>query len=128
MFHLISIWLTRIVVMGVAIALAVMYVIPAYFGEQQPATGSASLPAARPAAPMAPLAPAALAPPSNDQAAVAAPQPSSEPVAAANNAEPASDTTPVTDADSNARPCQPIARTASGDLVYSMDCRRLPAE
>lgn len=127
MFHLISIWLTRIIVMGVAIALAVMYVIPAYYGEQ-PATNSASLPTARPAAPMAPLAPAALAPPSNDQAAVAAPQPSSEPVAAANNAEPASDAAPAADADSNARPCQPIARTASGDLVYSMDCRRLPAE
>jgi hypothetical protein len=27
-----------------------------------------------------------------------------------------------------ATPCQPIGRTAKGELVYSMDCRSLPAQ
>lgn len=109
MFHLISIWLTRIVVLGVAIALAVMYVIPAYFGEQ-PAVSPEPRFTERPMARVAPTAPA-------------------EPTSSGEQ------TTPVAahdgsgaEANSSTRRCRPIARTASGDLVYSMDCRQLPAE
>jgi hypothetical protein len=102
MFHLVSVWLTRIVVAAVLIALAVMYG-PKWFAEQatSPATPAAqSTDRAAPVAPAEKAAPAATvseqtATPAADQAAGAA---------------------------SFAR-CQPIGRTAKGELVYSMDCR-----
>jgi len=102
MFHLVSVWLTRIVVAGVVIALVVMYG-PKWFAEQAsqggaPATlSSEKAPPAAPAAKAAPVAPA------------------SEPAAT-----PAAET--AASATSFAR-CQPIGRTARGELVYSMDCR-----
>lgn len=125
MFHLISIWMTRIIVVGVAIALTVMYVIPAYFGEQ-PAPGSAPQLADRPMARMAPpTAPAAVSDSTTQAAAPAAP--SEVAAAGVANDQPQAEDKAAAEAGST-RPCLPIARTASGDLVYSMDCRQLPAE
>ena len=134
MFHLISIWLTRIVVAGVAIALAVMYVIPGFFGEQ-PAQVSAPLQAERPIAPAVAATPRsepAPAQPSNEATPAAADSAEAKSELkggdAKTDAQATADAQPAAEAAATVRPCQPIARTASGALVYSMDCRRLPAE
>lgn len=67
---------------------------------------------------------AAAAPPATPAAPATGPAPAS-------SAQPAAVTTPSTAAaPATARaavPCQPIGRTAKGELVYSMDCRSLPA-
>lgn len=68
--------------------------------------------ATSPAAPAAPPAAQATAP------AAPANAPAATPAASAASA-PAAPRVAV--------PCQPIGRTAKGELVYSMDCRTLPA-
>jgi hypothetical protein len=105
MFHLISVWLTRFVVAAVLIALAVMYG-PKWIGEQ----ANVAVAPTEKAAPAAPAAPAAAAPERAEPAA-AAPAEQAAPAAPASFAR-----------------CQPIGRTARGELVYSMDCRRQPGE
>uniref|UniRef100_Q07KH9 Uncharacterized protein n=1 Tax=Rhodopseudomonas palustris (strain BisA53) TaxID=316055 RepID=Q07KH9_RHOP5 len=109
MFHLVSVWLTRLVVAGVLIALVLMYG-PAWFAEQAKApTETPATLAADKAAPVAPTAKAtAVAPAEKPAAAATEPAAAAEPTAAS--------------ATSFAR-CQPIGRTARGELVYSMDCR-----
>ncbi|MBB5046326.1 pyruvate/2-oxoglutarate dehydrogenase complex dihydrolipoamide acyltransferase (E2) component [Rhodopseudomonas rhenobacensis] len=67
-------------------------------------------PTAAPAEPSAPAPVATAAPPTAPAPAPAAKAP--QPAAAATPAFPQ---------------CQPIGRTEKGELVYSMDCRRLPA-
>ncbi|RJF70332.1 hypothetical protein [Rhodopseudomonas palustris] len=77
-----------------------------------------------PPAASAPEAVAAAPPAAQVQApAVTATAPAAAPPAAALS-------TTVTEAPAVVRassPCQPIGRTAKGELVYSMDCRSLPA-
>jgi hypothetical protein len=102
MFHLVSVWLTRFVVAAVLIALVVMYG-PKWFAEQ---ATTAAPPATLSSEKSAPVAPA-------DKPAPAA--------AASEQTAPAADQ--AAGAASFAR-CQPIGRTARGELVYSMDCRR----
>ena len=115
MFHLVSVWLTRVVVAGVVIALVIMYG-PAWFAEQaKTPTGTPATLTTEKAAPAAPaekLAPAA---------AVSAP-PATAPAPAAEPTAPAAASPPAVTTAGFAR-CQPIGRTARGELVYSMDCR-----
>jgi len=111
MFHLVSVWLTRIVVTGVVIALVVMYG-PKWFAEQANQGGAPATPSSEKAASIAPAEKAPPAAPVEKAAPVArASEPTATPAA-----EAAASTT------SFAR-CQPIGRTARGELVYSMDCR-----
>ncbi|QLH71956.1 hypothetical protein OOZ54_15605 [Rhodopseudomonas palustris] len=67
-----------------------------------------------PASAPEPAAPAATAP---AVAPAAAPSEAARPTAA-----------PSAQAGRASTPCQPIGRTAKGELVYSMDCRALPAQ
>ncbi|MFC0242891.1 hypothetical protein [Rhodopseudomonas telluris] len=70
--------------------------------------------------------PAASAPEESPAARVPAPVPAaSAPVAAPATAPSAA---PAPGAPRAYVPCQPIGRTAKGELVYSMDCRALPAQ
>jgi hypothetical protein len=97
MFHLVSVWLTRFVVVAVLIALLVMYG-PKWFAEQANNAGTPATVSSE----KAPAAPGEKASP-----ATASEQTAANPAAAASFAR-----------------CQPIGRTARGELVYSMDCRQ----
>lgn len=86
---------------------------PAVWDGRAPAASDS--PATAPAVPSSPEAsPAATAGP------VAAPASSPLPAAKTSSATPAAATPTFPQ-------CQPIGRTEKGELVYSMDCRRLPA-
>ena len=100
MFHLVSIWLTRVVVVAVVIALLVMYG-PKWFADQANNAGT----------------PATL---SSEKAAPAAPAEKIAPTASETGAPSAA----TDQASTSFARCQPIGRTARGELVYSMDCRR----
>jgi hypothetical protein len=110
-------WLLRIVGVVGLIAFGTTYAVrhdwsrgwmPSGNPDYAPPAASAPEPAA-PAAPNAPQpAPAASAAPSASGSA-----PAASPSAAAARAT---------------VPCQPIGRTAKGELVYSMDCRMPPAQ
>lgn len=134
MFHLISIWLTRIVVLGVVIALVVMYGIPKWFGEDQATPAAATVTATAPASP----APAVRSQPASAEPRDAAPAttvapdaaPAEKPVATADRAAPVTNIDRI-DPQLSVTPgprCQPIGRTARGELVYSMDCKRVPQD
>jgi hypothetical protein len=110
MFHLVSVWLTRFVVAAVLIALVVMYG-PKWFAEQANQGGTPATLSSEKAAPVAPA----------DKTAPAAPVEKVAPAAAASEtAAPSS----ADQASTSFARCQPIGRTARGELVYSMDCRR----
>ncbi|MGP9810761.1 hypothetical protein ACTZWT_04535 [Rhodopseudomonas sp. NSM] len=115
-------WLLRIVAVIGVIAFGTTYAIrhdwskgwmPSANPDYAPPPVSAPEPAAQPAAPVAPpVAPAAQeTAPAAPPAAAAAPSAASAPAAARAYV-----------------PCQPIGRTAKGELVYSMDCRTPPAQ
>jgi hypothetical protein len=114
-------WLLRIVGVVGLIAFGTTYAVrhdwsrgwmPSGNPDYAPPATSAPETAAR-AAPQAAPAPQAMAPtaPANAPAAVPASSAAAVPAAARATV-----------------PCQPIGRTAKGELVYSMDCRMPPAQ
>jgi hypothetical protein len=115
MFHLVSVWLTRVVVAGVLIALVLMYG-PKWFADQATSTGTPTAPSTEKAAPIAPAQKSA---PVEKASPAATEQPAAQQPAVQQPAiqQPA-------DGSASFARCQPIGRTARGELVYSMDCRR----